>query len=51
MYLTLRSLEAPGTLEVRWVEGWGHPCGEICSEKQTNNKQTKKAVIGWPFPY
>jgi hypothetical protein len=24
-HLTLKRLEAPGSLEVRWSEGWGHP--------------------------
>jgi hypothetical protein len=28
MHLTLKRLEAPGSLEVRWGEGWGHPCGD-----------------------
>jgi hypothetical protein len=27
MYLTLKRLEAPETLEVRWGGGWGNPCG------------------------
>jgi hypothetical protein len=25
MHLTLKRLEAIGSLEVRWGEGWGHP--------------------------
>jgi hypothetical protein len=25
MYLNLKRLEAPGSLEVRWGGGWGHP--------------------------
>jgi len=33
MHLTLKRLEAQGSLEVRWGRGWGHPrghrgCGE-----------------------
>ena len=30
MHLTLKRLEAPGSLEVRWGEGrvWGHPHGD-----------------------
>jgi hypothetical protein len=28
MHLTLKRLEAPGSLEVRWGEGVGHPCGD-----------------------
>ena len=28
MYLTLKRLEAPGRLEVRWGGGWGHPHGD-----------------------
>jgi hypothetical protein len=28
MHLTLKRLEAPGSLEVRWGMGWGHPCGD-----------------------
>ena len=27
IYLTLKNLEAPGSLEVRWDGGWGHPYG------------------------
>jgi hypothetical protein len=25
-HLTLKKLEAPGSLEVRWGGEWGHPC-------------------------
>jgi hypothetical protein len=28
MHLTLKGLEAPGSIEVRWGEGWGHPLGD-----------------------
>ena len=29
MHLTLKRLEDPGSLEVRWGGGgWGHPCGD-----------------------
>jgi hypothetical protein len=28
MHLTLKRLEAPGSLEVRWGGGWEHPCGD-----------------------
>jgi hypothetical protein len=28
MHLTLKKLEAPGNLEVRWGGGWGHPSGD-----------------------
>jgi hypothetical protein len=28
MHLTLKSLEALGSLEVRWAGGWGHPRGD-----------------------
>ena len=28
MHLTLKRLEAPGSLEVRWGGGWGHPHGD-----------------------
>jgi hypothetical protein len=28
LQLTLKRLEAPGSLEVRWCEGWGNPHGE-----------------------
>ena len=28
MHLTLKRLEAPGSLEVRWGGGWGHPRGD-----------------------
>jgi hypothetical protein len=27
MHLTLKRLEAPGSLEVRWGGSWGHPSG------------------------
>jgi hypothetical protein len=27
MHLTFKSLEAPGSLEVRWGGRWGHPLG------------------------
>ena len=28
LHLTLKRLEAPGSLEVRWNGGWGHPGGD-----------------------
>jgi hypothetical protein len=28
MHLTLKRLEVPGSLEVRWGWGWGHPQGD-----------------------
>jgi hypothetical protein len=28
IHLTLKRLEAPGSLEVRWGGGWGHPSGD-----------------------
>jgi hypothetical protein len=28
MHLTLKRLEAPGSLEVRWGREWGHPGGD-----------------------
>jgi hypothetical protein len=28
MHLTLKRLEAPGSLEIRWGGGWGHPPGD-----------------------
>ena len=29
--IILKRLEAPGSLEVRWVGGWGHSCGDtVC---------------------
>jgi hypothetical protein len=28
MHLTLKRLEASGSLDVRWGEGWWHPRGE-----------------------
>ena len=28
MHLTLKRLETPGSLEVRWGGGWGHPRGD-----------------------
>ena len=29
MYLTLKRLEAPGSLEFRWVVEWEHLCGKL----------------------
>jgi hypothetical protein len=35
MYLTLKGLEAPGSLEVWWgVWGWEHPCGDRRVERR-----------------
>jgi hypothetical protein len=34
MHLTLKRLEAPGSLEVRCGGGWGYPRGERWSEKE-----------------
>jgi len=28
MHLTLKRLEAPGSLEIKWGGGWWHPCGD-----------------------
>jgi hypothetical protein len=28
MYIILKRLDAPGSLEVRWGGGWGHPHGD-----------------------
>jgi hypothetical protein len=28
MHLTLKRLEVPRSLEVRWDLGWGHPCAD-----------------------
>ena len=28
MHLTLKRLEAPGCLEIRWGGGWGYPPGD-----------------------
>ena len=33
MHLTLKRLEAPGSLEVRWGGGWGHPRGDGSREE------------------
>jgi hypothetical protein len=33
VYLTLKRLEAPGSLEVSWGRGWGHPCGDRSREE------------------
>jgi hypothetical protein len=35
MYLTLKRLKAPGRLEVRWGEGWGHPHGDSGDVEQS----------------
>jgi hypothetical protein len=29
IHLTLKRLEAPGSLEFRWGRGWGHPHGNM----------------------
>jgi hypothetical protein len=34
MHLTLKILEAPGSLEVRCDGGWGHPCGDRGLERR-----------------
>jgi hypothetical protein len=28
IHLTFKRLEAPGSLEISWGEGWGHPHGD-----------------------
>jgi hypothetical protein len=35
MNLTLKRLDAPGSLEVRWDRRWevGHPCGDRAQEE------------------
>jgi hypothetical protein len=43
MHLTLKSLEAPGSLEIRWGGSWGHPCGDMgCGRSMGNG-----TVRGW----
>jgi hypothetical protein len=45
MHLTLKTLEAPGSLEVRWGGGMGHSRGDIrCGEEVWNVEQSKG---GW----
>jgi hypothetical protein len=34
MQLTFKRLEVPGSLEVRWGGGWGHPCGDGCGGEE-----------------
>jgi hypothetical protein len=34
MHLTLKRLRAPGSLEVRWGRGWGHPRGDREMERR-----------------
>ena len=43
MHLTLKRLEAPGSLEVRWGGGWGHPCGDGAGEDADEILQTDRA--------
>jgi len=33
MHLTLKRLEAPGSSEVRWSGGWGHPHGDVVGRR------------------
>jgi hypothetical protein len=44
-HLTLKRLEAPGRLEVRWGWGWGHPSGEGGGEKEVWYVQQSEG--GW----
>jgi hypothetical protein len=37
MHLTLKRMEAPGDLEVRWGGGWEHPCGDRGYEEEVWN--------------
>jgi hypothetical protein len=43
-HLTLKILEAPGHLEVRWSDGWGHPRGDRVGWE---GGVEWKAVGGW----
>ena len=49
IHLTLKRLEAPGCLEVRWGRGWGHPHGdgvERGGEEVWDLKQLKGGLGG-----
>ena len=54
MHLTLKRLEAPGSLEVRWCGGWGHPCGnredgeEVWDLEQSD---CGSGEVGWEMEY
>jgi hypothetical protein len=41
MHLTLKRLEAPGSLEARWGGGWGHPRGDRGGEEMREVEQSK----------
>jgi hypothetical protein len=41
MHLTLKRLEAPWSLEVRWGGEWGHPHGDRGREQVWNVEQSK----------
>ena len=44
MHLTLKRLEAPGSLEVRWGGGLGHPQGD---KERWGGRMGCGAVGGW----
>ena len=44
MNLTLKRLEAPGSLEFRWGKGWGHLHGDGGKEDAWDVEQTEG---GW----
>jgi hypothetical protein len=57
MHLTLKRLEAPGSLEVRWGGGLGHICGdrigweEVWDVEQTEGGSGLGGVREWNMEY
>jgi hypothetical protein len=47
MHLTLKILEAPGSLEVRWGGGWGHPHGDRWVERRNGMWNSWRMDGGW----
>jgi hypothetical protein len=35
IHLTIKRLEAPGSLEIRWSEGWDYPLGDKRVERRS----------------
>jgi hypothetical protein len=46
MYLTLKRLEAPGSLEVRWDGGWRHPRGDRVGGEEVWDVEQSRQVDG-----
>jgi hypothetical protein len=44
--LTLKRLEAPGSLEVRWGGGWGHPRGDRSGGEEVWDVELSEGGLG-----